>query len=272
MFKSSIKKHKKFLETHQLFSYETELDESTYSFIQYFRFNKPTDALVLDNQGGVVERNLAKRVTGILLPFTSSLLNAPKLDLMRQKEDKLPHEMTKLLSSVKLINGLDVKVQEEILQIYNAFSYHQEGQEKLDQIRKEMDEKIDLVKKTSVLTLEISQNMNFLENKFAETVYKQALLMDYTTSSRKNLLNWITVNKESYVGSDLQYLTKSEKLLKESIKSIVLHPLKTSVEKFEKDVPPLQQSEVEARVKEFIQKRNEVEREKYSQNMQLLRN
>ncbi|RKL65821.1 hypothetical protein CR203_18350 [Salipaludibacillus neizhouensis] len=272
MLEKNIKKHKKFLETHQLFSYKTELDGSTYSFIQYFRFNKPTDALVLDYQGAVVERNLAQKVTGILLPFNSSLLNAPKLDLMRQKEDKLPNEMTEILGSVKLINGLDVEMQEEILQVYNAFSYQKEGQEKLDQIRKEMDVKIEVVKKTRVLTLKISQDMNTLENEFAKTVYKQALLMDYTTSSRETILNWIIENKESYDGSELEYLIKSQNLLKDSVNGRVLNTLKTSVEKFEKDVPPLQYTEVEARVKEFTLKRNEVEREKYSQYMQLLRN
>ncbi|WP_100406438.1 hypothetical protein [Bacillus solitudinis] len=274
MFERIITKYKKWLETYHLYSYSIEENGKNYHFVQYSRFNKPTDGLVLDEQGNVTDVVTAQKIAKTVLVYNSCMINSLRLDQMRAKEEELPKEMTVVLMNLQNINIVPAQLKLDIEQVIKAYKEHIDGQEILDEIGKNIDHlDIEQVRRNNLLTSLEAQKANDLENSFDEHVYRQALSMHMTVENRKNILNWITEKQQENLSPEvIEKMKEAESLLEHSLKSVVLATLKRSVQNFENKVSPLTSVDFENRVNEYIKKIKEIERVRYENHVKLLRN
>jgi len=273
MFSNIINKHKKLLETASLFPYSIELEDNKYLFIQYSRFNKPTKSLIIDEQGQVANQSIAKAVARKVLLYNSCMINSIKLDQMRAKELKLPSQMIGALSQIKEISFNDSYFKKNINAVIDAYQYHIDGQDILDQIGKEIDElDIEQVRKKSLLTETEALKAHELERQFAEVSYKQALSMYKTNDDRKYILEWIKKNKSSLSSEEQKIIEDAEELINYSLKSTVLLTLNNAVKNFENEVTNLKSNNIDDRVKEFIQMREIGYESNIERDSELLRN
>ncbi|WP_070120407.1 hypothetical protein [Bacillus marinisedimentorum] len=235
--KKQIQKHKKLLETYELFPYSYRHEGVDYCFVLYFRFKKPNAVLTVKKDGELPPVHVAKEVSKQVLSYNSIMRNGEQF--LRYKD----HDVWMFEEAVReievLLKDMDGEAQ-SIKQDYGAYyelkNMMVSSKTELNRLWDEMKELDAAINQKSLLTEKDTRSMLELSGEFSEILYRRGTNIIKKVDAIENLINFFEQHKDQFRKTKQDSYNKLIRLLKDNIRPDILSDLKKSLATFELDI------------------------------------